>query len=146
MPKFRLRKTWTTYFKSALSPWGEGWGIGPWVNYITWQYNSFTDISLDCVTGGNSTILPIYVCATPKGMVFESFWSWNGYITSTVTPPLKKNRAERRGRSTQANRCFAFIYSALVLDLASFIVMAFTHSCFTKDLLFILLLIILCLV
>ena len=56
-------------------------------------------------------------------------------------PPLKQNGGERRGGGTQANRCFAFIYDTHAFDFISFIVVAFTHSCFTKDLIFILLLI-----
>ena len=65
-----------------------------------------------------------------------------------VQSPLPSNEIEERDGAAvhKLTDCFAFIYSTLVLDLASFIVMAFTHSCFTKDLVFILLLIILGLV
>ena len=68
-------------------------------------------------------------------------------VCNEYSHPLPSNKIEQRdGAAVHRLTDFRFYLAALLLDLASFIVMAFTHSCFTKDLVFIVLLIILRLV
>ena len=65
---------------------------------------------------------------------------WSLFSLCSVTPPLKQNRGEEVHRLTVV-LLLSMPQPYLALQ-ASCIAVAFTHSCFTKDLIFILLLII----